>query len=145
MLMRDGTNTISEARYQAAREEMRVGHSDDYERAAAGRTEELPREMRARHANEERRMERDRDTMSVAEWRRNYPDTERTRFMEAHSKIDNEIIRGLHQANAGRQIDRREAAAAFVQAQVSDGRSLQKSNSETITASEKQAPHQRMR
>ncbi len=123
MLMRDGTNTISDERYQAARENMRDSHSADYERAAEGRTEELPREMRARHSAEARQLDHDRKTMSVAEWRRHHPDTERRET---------------------REIDRREAATAFAQAHVSDGRALQKSSSETVVASQKQAPKQRM-
>ena len=52
MELSDGTNTISDARFDAAAETLRLDQYDDQMAAAAGRTEELPYQTDARHAGE---------------------------------------------------------------------------------------------
>jgi hypothetical protein len=80
MELSNGTNTISDERFQAVREEMVERHDDEYEivHNGSGRSEELPSQLRERHDREERQLEHDRKYLGIAEWLKFYPDTART-------------------------------------------------------------------
>ena len=122
MELSDGTNTISDARFDAAAETLRLDQYDDQMAAAAGRTEELPYQMSARHAGEWRRLDEDRKHLSVQEWLKRYPDPPDLKqregwYAEANHQppwevaglTDKQLLRALEEA-ASRPLDEAEKA-----------------------------------
>jgi len=71
MQLRDGSNTISDERFERAVRYMAERHWDEN---GSERSEEMPFEIAARHAREAQQLDKDRMYLGVQEWLRYHPD-----------------------------------------------------------------------
>jgi len=94
MQLRNGANTISDARFERVINEMFDRHSAEHETVhnGSGRSEELPSQLTARHNRETQQLDHDRQTLSVQEWIKRYPETDHARTIATHKEADSEIV-----------------------------------------------------